>query len=282
MKNFFSNHFAGSQSMNIALGKNAIASQVNTIVQQVMSGVGDNVGGSKVCIGSGNKSKGDQVISCQVSTSGDRSPAIKSNGNVVVTYSEDGKSRTVVSQQIQGKGNICSGTGSVTVNGIRMQGGESVTVIDGDVFINKKAWKMEQNNDRGCKDIIEDIKTEVPREYGSKGQGLIDAMESLAKKATSKGRQEVLSEEVESLRLQNNATVMALISELILCTNSAKDQKKSEVDQLRKETANVALKIQAAHGALVDIIAAECESATPDFELIERARYAIKLLTGQD
>lgn len=92
-----------------------------------------------------------------------------------------------------------------------MQDGESVTVIDGDVFINKKAGKMERNNGRGYKDIIEDIKTEVIREHGSKGQGFIDALESLAKKVTSKGRQEALGEEVESLQLQNNATVMTLI-----------------------------------------------------------------------
>lgn len=226
----FSNCFTGSGEMNIAQGKGAIASQINTI-----------------------------------------------------TVQQDGKTRTVVSQQIQGMGNICSGTGSIAGHGIRMQGNGSVTVIDGDVFINKKADKMKQNNGRGYKDIIDDIKAEALREHGNKGQGFIDALESLAKKVTSKGRHGVLSEEVESLQLEKNATVMALISELILCTNSAKDQKKSEVDQLRKETASVALKIQAAHGALVDIIAAECESTMPDLELAERAKYAIKLLlTGQE
>jgi hypothetical protein len=278
----FINHFTGSKDMNIAQGANAIASQVNTIVQQVMTGDGDNVGGNKVCIASGNKSKGDQVISCQVSTSGNQSPAIKSSGNVVVTYSEDGKSKTVVSQQVQGHGNICSGTGSVVVNGVKMQGGESITVIDGDVFVNKKETKMKQSNGRGLNDIIGDIKAEVFKQHGSKGQAFLDALESLTKKPTSKGRQETLSEEVESLQLQNNSTVMALISELVLCTNQAKDQKRSEIDQLRKETESVALKIQAAHRALVDIMAVEYESTTTDFELAERAKYAIKLITGQD
>lgn len=267
MKNFLSNHFTGSKSMNIAQGVNAIASQVNTIVQQAMSGGGDNAGGNKVCI----------------STSGDRSPAIKSNGNVVVTYSEDGKSRTVVSQQIQGKGNICSGTGSVVINGVKMQGGESVTVIDGDVFISKKETKMEKNKERtGGKTIADEIKAEVLRLHGKAGQGFADALDALTKKPASRGRLEMVNEEFAALNLHESPVVMSLLSKLAYNVDSAKDQARNDVIRLRKETASVDRKIQAAHSALVDIIAAETEEECPVIELIERAKYAIKLLTGQD
>jgi hypothetical protein len=261
------NYFTGSKDMSVAHGKNAIASQVNTIVQQVMSGGGDNVGGDKVCI----------------STAGDQSPAIKSNENVVVTYSEDGKSRTVVSQQIQGKGNSCSGTGSVTVNEIRMQGSESVTVIDGDVFISKEETKMEKNKERtGDKTIADEIKAEVLRLHGKAGQGFADALDALTKKPTSRARQEMVNEEFTALNLHESPVVMSLLSKLAYNVDSAKDQARSEVNQLRKETASVDRKIKAAHGALVDIIAAETEEEYPVIELIERAKYAIKLLTGQD
>lgn len=252
MKNFSSNHFTGSKSMNIALGANAIASQVNNIVQQV-------------------------------STSGERSPAIKSNGNVVVTYSEDGKTRTVISQQIQGNGNACSGTGSVTINGIRMQGGESVTVIDDDVFINKKETKMEQSKERvSGKTIADEIKAEVFRLHGNAGQGFADALDALTKKPTSAARQEVVNEEFAALNLHESPVVMSLLSRMAYNVDSAKDQARSAVNRLRKETASVDRKIQAAHSALVDIISVEVEEDYPVIELIERAKYALKLLTGQD
>lgn len=68
MKTFL-NSFTGAKNMIIAQGENAIGQVVNTVVQ-TMTGSGDNIGGNKVYIGSGNKSKRDQAISCQVSTSG--------------------------------------------------------------------------------------------------------------------------------------------------------------------------------------------------------------------
>ena len=267
MTNFFSSHFTGSGRMNIAQGANAIASQVNTIVQQVTSGGGDNVGGKKVCI----------------STSGDRSPAIKAGGNVVITCSGDGRSGTVISQQISGHGNISSGTGSVAINGVKMQGGESIVVVDDNVFINKKEEKMEQDKERAGGEAIRDaIKAEVFRLHGKAGQGFADALDLLVKNPSSKGRQEVVNEEFTALSLHESPVILSLLSKLACNAEASRNQSREVVNKLRKKTATVDPKIQAAHGALVDIIAAECESTIPDFELAERAKYAIKLLTGQE
>lgn len=208
--------------------------------------------------------------------------AIASQINTI-TVQQDGKTRTVVSQQISGNGNTCSGTGSVVINGVRMQGGESVTVIDGDVFINKKTEKMEQDKERAKGETVADaIKAEVFRLHGKAGQRFSDALDSLIEKPTSKARQDVVIEEFTALNLHQSPVITTLLSNLAFAVDSAKEQAKKDVERLRNETAKVAPEIKNAHAALVDIIAAEVEKESPTVEIIERAKYAIKLLTDQE
>ena len=243
-KNVFINADGGTQ--NIVQGKNAIAKQVNTVVQQVMSGV------------KGKKSSSRTVISQHVNGSGN----------------------TVISQHVNGSGHIFSSSGNVTINGVKMPKGEYVSINDGNVVINNGGYKMKQDG-RCFMDVLDDIKTEVSNTYGSAGDDFLYALESLIKNPASTVRQALLTEESAALGFHNNETILQLISELMLHLNDAEDETDKEIKRLRKEAANLNPKIKKVYNDLLDIAVTECKSSIPNSELVKRIFNALKILIGE-
>ena len=191
---------ADGGTQNIAQGKNAIAKQVNTIVQQVMSGR------------TGKKNNSRTVISQHVNGSGN---IFSSSGNVTITGVKMPKGDNVNESSY-----IVSSSGDVTINGVKMPKGEYVSVKDGNVVINNWEYKTKQS-DRCFMDVLDDIKSEVSNTYGSGGDDFLYAIDSLIKKPASKARQALVTEEAAALGFHNNKTILQLISELMLHLDEA-------------------------------------------------------------
>jgi hypothetical protein len=111
---------------------------------------------------------------------------------------------------------------------------------------------------------LNDLVTEAHRVLGGKADKFIEALNQALSNRGSKARLAGLEGDVVNLRLHRFPAVMQALSRLIMHSNDG---------------TTISPKIQEARDALTHFLAAELKEISPDYEMINRARRAINILT---
>ncbi len=192
--------------------------------------------------------------------------AIGKQVNTIVSQVCTSGNTTVVSQQIHGHGNSCSGRGSVVINNDKIIiNDEAVNNDNITVFIHKDDNVKGKSSE--CITALNNLVTEVRNVLGDKSDAFVKSVKQFLNNPESKARLAVIDEEVADLRLYRYPNILDSLSKLIM---------------LSKENAPIHPKLKKAHDALVEVLASEMKAQNPDFHLMEIIKSSIKILTGED